>query len=280
MRVAVIGLGLMGASLCKAIKAYTAYEVFGYDSDEETMRKADEKAIYDGRIDKENLKTADVVVFALRPSTVLEVLPKYCPYLRDGATVMDVCGNKRIILDGMKSLQKKFPRLHFVGTHPMAGKEVGGIDNSSADLYKNAYAVIVPSDDKFAAEIAKTLYLAIGVKDVQIATPEEHDRMIAYTSQLAHVASSCYVQNPLSKTHRGFSAGSFADFTRVARLDADMWTELFLQNADNLSDSIEDLTDRLEQIRFALKSRDAERLKIILDYGNKCKNEADDDDRD
>ena len=284
MKIAVIGMGLIGASLSRAILENTDHEVYGFDIDAAVLKRADELSAHTRALREEDFKSLDLVIFALCPNTAIEQMKKICPKLRDGAIVADTCGNKRVIMREMCALKMQYPALKFVGTHPMAGKERGGIENSTAELFKGAYAVLVPAktNENFSAderncaiETVKQLYLSIGAKGVEICSAERHDEMIAYTSQLAHVVSNCYVQNPLSKEHSGFSAGSFADLTRVARLNPDMWTELFLQNRDNLISCIEDIAARIADIKSALADGDGARLKAILAYGTECKEIAD-----
>lgn len=276
MKIGVIGMGLMGASLTKAIVAKTPHEVYGYDIDSTVIAKASAQGAHTRALCKDDYAKLDMVIFALCPNTAIAEMNRVCPLLKEGAIVTDICGNKRDIVENMHLLKAQYPSLHFVGTHPMAGKEYGGIDNSTADLYVGAYCVLVPvSDDEYAVQTVKDLYMEIGAKGVEICTAERHDEMIAYTSQLAHVVSSCYVQNAHAVEHRGFSAGSFADLTRVARLNPDMWTELFLQNADKLGCCLDDIIARLIQFRTALGDCDGERLHAILSYGTACKEKAD-----
>ena len=282
MKIAIVGMGLIGASLSRAILKNTEHEVYGFDIDTAVLKRADEIGAHTRALCEDDYKDIDLVIFALCPTTAIERMKEVCPKLRDGAIVADTCGNKRIIMREMCALKEQYPALKFAGTHPMAGKERGGIENSTPELFQGAYVVLVPTDENCTAaddisaiEVIKKLYLSIGAKGVEICSAERHDEMIAYTSQLAHVVSSCYVQNPLSKTHMGFSAGSFADLTRVARLNPDMWTELFLQNKDNLVDCIDDISARLENIKSALADSDSERLKAILAYGTECKEMAD-----
>ncbi|MDE6302307.1 MAG: prephenate dehydrogenase [Clostridia bacterium] len=294
MKIAVIGMGLIGASLSRAILKNTEHEVYGFDIDAAVLKRADELGAHTRALCEDDYKNIDLAIFALCPDTAIKQMKSVCPKLKDGAIVADTCGNKRVIMRDMCALKKQYPALNFVGTHPMAGKERGGIENSTSELFQGAYVILVPAngniseeeyysadenstayDDNSAIGVVRKLYLSIGAKGIEICSAERHDEMIAYTSQLAHVVSSCYVQNPRSKSHVGFSAGSFADLTRVARLNPDMWTELFLQNKDNLVDCIDDISARLENIKSALTDGDGERLKAILAYGTDCKEIAD-----
>ena len=275
MKIGIIGLGLMGASLGRAIIKHTSHEVLGLDADDKITLRATELAAQTRPLSNDDYKKLDLVIFALAPKVAVCEMRRVCPLLKDGATVADICGNKRLIADEMKSLKAEFPALHFIGTHPMAGREFSGIEYSTPDLFKGAYAILVPVEDDYPIQILKDLYLEIGARGVEICTASRHDEMIAYTSQLAHAVSSCFVQNPLSSQHVGYSAGSFADLTRVARLNPDIWTELFLQNADNLSRCMDDIIDRLQAMNEAIKHGDGASLKAMLARGAACKETAD-----
>ncbi len=275
MKIGIVGMGLIGASLGRAIVKYTDFEVLGADTNPEVLKRADDLFAHTRALEDEDYGKLDVVIFALFPTAAIAEMDRICPRLKEGAIIADTCGNKRVIEKEMLALKEKYPHLRFVGTHPMAGREYAGIENSSAELFRDAWAILVPTGDDEAVNVIKELYINIGVKGVEVCSAQRHDEMIAYTSQLAHVVSSCYVQNPLSKSHAGFSAGSFADLTRVARLNPDMWTELFLQNRDNLAQCVDNMIERLTQFANALSDADGDRLKIILSYGTSCKERAD-----
>ena len=276
MKIAIIGMGLIGASLGRAILKYTSHEVYGFDVSAEVLERATELNAHNRALVDSDYKSLDLVVFALNPDIAISEMERVCPLLKNGATVADTCGNKRIICDEMTALKNKYPNLRFVGTHPMAGREYSGIEYSSYDLFKGAYMILVPIDnDIFSVALLNKLSLEIGFKGVEVCSAARHDEMIAYTSQLAHIVSNCYVQNPHSKEHAGYSAGSFADLTRVARLNPDMWTELFLQNRDNLLICIGDIKSRLEEMENAIGEGDGERLKELLAHGTVCKEIAD-----
>lgn len=276
MKIAIIGMGLIGASLGRAVLKYTSHEVYGYDIDAGVLERATELNAHTRALCDNDYKSLDLVFFALNPDIAIREMERVCPLLRNGATVADTCGNKRIIAGEMTALKNKYPNLHFVGTHPMAGREYSGIEYSTPDLFKNAYMILVPiGGDVQSVAVLNKLSIEIGFKGVEVCTAAHHDEIIAYTSQLAHVVSSCYVQNPHAKEHAGYSAGSFADLTRVARLNPEMWTELFFQNKDNLLSCIDDIKGRLENVERALKENDEAKLRELLAYGTACKEIAD-----
>ncbi len=277
MNIAVVGMGLMGASLAKAVLKYTPHKIFACDINGDTLRAAKESGACSEILSDDNSGDVDIIVFALRPRAAIAEMRKLCPKLKDGALVFDLCGNKRILADEMYALKRRFGALRFCGAHPMAGKERGGIANSDAELFRDCFVVLTPIDGDIAsAKEVENLFLRIGARGAKFATPKEHDEMIAYTSQLAHVLSNCYVQNPLALKHKGFSAGSFQDLTRVARLDPEMWTELFSENSDNLSSCIEDLIKRLSEFKDLLESGDNDAMKKSLEYGVECKARTED----
>jgi len=277
MNIAVVGMGLMGASLARAVLKYTPHKIFACDINADTLRAAKEGGACSEILSDDNIKDVDTVVLALRPKAAIDEMRKLCPKLKDGTLVFDICGNKRILADEMLALKRRSGALRFCGAHPMAGKERGGIANSDAELFRDCFVVLTPVDgDADSAKEVGDLFLKIGARGAKFATPCEHDEMIAYTSQLAHVLSNCYVQNPLALKHKGFSAGSFQDLTRVARLDPEMWTELFSENSDNLSSCIDDLIQRLSEFKALLDSGDCEAVKTFLEHGVECKAHTED----
>ncbi len=275
MKIAIVGMGLIGGSLGRALLKNTDNEVYGCDLDATALLKADMLRAHTRSIEDKDWGDVDMVIFALCPNAAIKSMREICPNLKDGAIVADTCGNKRIIVEAMRELETKYPSLFFVGVHPMAGREFSGISHSSATLFDRAYVIVVPvSQDIEKLSVVKQLFLDIGAQDVEICTADKHDEMIAYTSQLAHVVSSSYVKNGHSSEHAGFSAGSFRDLTRVAKLDPDMWTELFIQNKDNLVGDIDTLITHLKEYRDAINDNDPKRLRDLLADGVKCKEDA------
>lgn len=275
MNIAIIGLGLIGGSIGRATLKFTDNKVFGYDKDETVMIKAELLNAITCPLDKKNLKEADLIIVALSPKATAETLKKICPDLKDGAIVTDTCGNKRGIVAQMKQLENEYPNLNFCGVHPMAGREFSGISHSTATLFEKSYVILTPVNfDIQTVATVKQFYLSLQAQDVEICSADRHDKMIAYTSQLAHVVSSSYIKNNLSANHAGFSAGSFRDLTRVAKLNPDMWTELFLQNKDNLVGDIDCLISELQNYRNAINNGDAENLRLLLENGVKMKENA------
>ena len=192
--------------------------------------------------------------------------------------MIDCAGVKRCVCSQVEPVAAKYSWT-YIGGHPMAGREFSGCASARATLFENASMILCPAPDAAieAREAAKAFFLEAGFKSVRFCTPEAHDQMIAYTSQLAHVVSGAYVKNPLAARHKGFSAGSFQDMTRVARMNPAMWTELFLENDDLLLPALDDLILRLQGYREALASRDPAQLEPVRQEGNLCKPSLDTD---
>ena len=184
----------------------------------------------------------------------------------------DLCGVKRSVCEQLAPIAKEYG-FGYIGGHPMAGRERGGFVHSSEELFTGASMILTPdqSTDMRMLETLKAFFTDIGFAGLTFSTPEEHDRIIAYTSQLAHLVSSAYIKSPEAQRRRGFSAGSFRDMTRVAHLDEAMWTELFLDDADFLAEQLDILIDHLSEYRAALKAHDAEQLQALLKDGREKK---------
>lgn len=272
MNIGIVGLGLMGGSLGRALCKLTEHKVFATDKDEEAMMKGALLKAYHERLTHENAAEIDVLVMALLPSAMPSVAEEYLPLLKDGAVVTDIAGVKRPVVALMKELSAKFPSLSFAGGHPMAGREFSGVAHSAVNLFEGSTVLLVPVDSPLETLAAlKNLYTSVGAEGVVITSAEDHDKMISYTSQLAHVVSSAYVQSPSAHRHYGYSAGSFRDMTRVARMNADMWTELMTDNADYLAEEVRDIADRLDAFAACLEKGDAVALHDMLERGNETK---------
>ena len=268
----IVGLGLIGGSLARSIKFHSDHTVFGADIYETALLQAKLVNAIDGELTEENIGSCDVVLVALYPQVSVDWIIAHLDAFRPGALVMDCCGVKRFVCDRLfPAFQGK--QATFFGGHPMAGRERSGFTYAQDDLFENASMILCPAPgtDVETVRRAKEIFLGIGFGRVRFSTPPEHDEMIAFTSQLAHVVSSAYVKTSLAPKHRGFSAGSFQDMTRVARLNEDMWTELFQENDDLLLPQVQGLMDRLKEYRDALQSRDAERLRTLLREGREIK---------
>lgn len=272
MTIGIVGLGLIGGSLARSIQVHTDFEVLGADIQPQTMLQADLLGAIDGELNEGNLSRCDVVLVALYPAAIVSWITEHQDAFRAGAWVIDCGGVKETVCAPLQALAQDKP-WHYCGGHPMAGREFSGFRYAKDDLFDRASMILTPPRDAGPETLTwlKDFFLSIGFRRVQFTTPREHDEMIAYTSQLAHVVSSAYVKCPLAQKHRGFSAGSFADMTRVAQLNEEMWTELFFDNREALLPEIRGLIERLAAYGDALDSGDRETMKRLLREGREIK---------
>ena len=254
MNITVIGRGLIGGSLAKA-----------------AIRAGHDASAFD-KGEKPKVANADVVFIAVPPSTVVEVVDSIAQEVKEGSVVVDMTGVKGFVYEALKkhACSKRFT---FIGGHPMAGKEVTGWANSSADLFDGASMILVPypSCGRLVLDMLEALFRQLGFARVVFTDPAHHDEMIAFTSQLCHLISSAYVRDELAPDHAGYSAGSFRDMVRVGAPDPDIWTELFTLNRDALLPVLTRYIERLEDFREALEGNDSERLHRALENGVKAK---------
>lgn len=272
MKVGIVGLGLIGGSMAKSIKARTAHTVYGADLNGETMTLARMCGAIDGALTEQTIPQCDLLLIAIRPQAAVDWVQSHAASISKTAIVVDLCGVKRVVVAGIAPIAEA-SGFAYIGGHPMAGKERGGFTAATDSLYVGASMILTPDKrtDMQLLETLKVFFLDIGFAGLTFSDPEEHDRIIAFTSQLAHITSSAYVKSPEAQRRRGFSAGSFQDMTRVARLDEDMWTELFMDDADYLTAELDVLVRHLTEYLEALKARDAGKLRALLKDGREKK---------
>ncbi|MDD4843064.1 MAG: prephenate dehydrogenase [Anaerotignum sp.] len=268
MKIGVIGLGLIGGSMAKAIKQKTEHMVFGWDESEGVRYSARlAEAVHD-ILEDGNPSGCDLVIIALYPSLTVDYVNKFASEFKKGAMVVDCAGIKRGVCQPLEAVAKENGFI-FCGAHPMAGIERSGFTYSTPALFEGATMILTPYTGTNIAPMNELslFFKSLGFAKMQVATDAEHDQMIAYTSQLAHVVSSAYIKSELSPRFKGFSAGSFHDMTRVAKLNETMWTELFLDNNDFLANEIDGLIARLQDYSKAIREKDGEKLKGMLKEG-------------
>lgn len=272
MKIAVAGLGLIGGSLAKGFSELEGVSVLGLDNDNVTLARARLVNAIGGELNKENIGECDYIFIALYPKATTQFLEEYAPCISKNTVVVDCGGIKRSVCETGFKVAKKYG-FTFVGGHPMAGTQFSGFKYSRATMFDKASMILVPAKEERieVLEKVKALLVRIGFKSVSVSSPEEHDRIIAYTSQLAHVVSNAYVKSPNAQVHKGFSAGSYRDLTRVAKLNPAMWTELFMENGDNLAMEIDYLIKELQKYSDAIKKGDSEALTMLLEEGSKIK---------
>lgn len=268
INIAVIGLGLMGGSL---VKALNGYNIWGLDTNKDAVDNAlKDKYIQKGSYDYSNIEEmfswADVIMICTLPSIALDIINKYSSFITDDKILSDFCGVKTDIFNAVKN--KKY-----VSLHTMAGREKGGYNNSTESLFKNSNAIIIANDNASKEDIKKIedLALNIGCKNIIVSTEKEHDKMIAFTSQLMHIIACSIVNHKDFLASLGFEGNSLGDHTRVGTIDANMWSELFARNAHYLSLSLGEYIKRLEDFQKALQSKDREKLRELMLNSNNIK---------
>ena len=275
MIVGIVGLGLIGGSMAKA---YTekGHTVLGFDTNSVTQEYAVLSEICAGALNEDTLSQCELILLAAYPAGAEQWLRQMAPQISSQTVVIDCLGIKRRICQTGFDLAQQYGFL-FVGGHPMAGTHNSGLKYARANLFKGAPMVIVPPryDDMELLERIKQLLEPAGFGTITVTTAEKHDQMIAFTSQMAHIVSNAYIKSPTAGQHRGFSAGSYKDLTRVAWLNPDMWTELFLENGDYLLQELDYLITALSAYRRAIAEQDAPELRRLLDEGRQRKKEID-----
>lgn len=264
MQIGVVGLGLIGGSLARAIKKYTRHTVCGADRDKDVLAAAYAAGAIDCDTD---VSGCDLVFVCLYPRDCISYMLDTS--FKKGAVVADISGIKRFIArEVARPLLERGVR--YVGTHPMAGKETSGFVSSDADLFRGASFIITENEntDAEAVCLLTTLAEELGFWRVTKCSAQKHDEVIAYTSQLAHVVSNAYVKSEASQNFSGFSAGSFMDLTRVAKLNPEMWAELFVLNGDELVKEIDELQRNIAALRNAIIAGDEEALRNLLKDGS------------
>lgn len=274
-KVGVVGLGLIGGSIARAYKN-SGWTVYGFDTDGTILSYAGMSGVIDGVLDAESLKDCGIVHLAVSPAAAVGYLGKNAHLFNKDGMVIDDCGTKRMICEAGFGLAKQ-NGFTFVGGHPMAGTHLSGFKNSRANMFSGASMVVVPPvfDDIELLNRIKRLLEPMGLRRIVFTTAEQHDKMIAYTSQLAHVVSSAYVKSPTALQHKGYSAGSFRDMTRVSWLNENMWTELFLENRDFLGGELRLVIENLTKYAEAIEDNDGERLRGLLREGRIAKEQCD-----
>lgn len=272
MKIAIIGLGLIGGSMAKAIKMTKGHEILGFDIQDKVMKKALLLESIDQELNDSELKECDLIIVALYPRAAAEYIKEKGRFIGSNSIVVDCCGVKENVGREIQAVASEYG-FSYVGGHPMAGIEFSGFEYSKGNLFEKASMILTPPGDMDIniTQKLKDFFLSIGFGHVEITGAKKHDSIIAYTSQLAHVVSNAYIKSPRAEQHKGFSAGSYMDLTRVAKLNPKMWTELFLENRENLSMEIDELVDRLCLYRDAIKNGQEEYLYKLLDEGTKRK---------
>ena len=267
-KVAVIGLGIMGGSIAKALKKTDKYYVIGYNRTEEITKRALSDGAIDEIWDGVSPIDADITILAVNPNVTAKLFETLPSLLKRGSILTDICGVKAEVVK-MGEAVCKDKGIFFIGGHPMAGRERNGYDYSTEDLFFNRSYILTETanSDKETLNKLSQMALDMGCSDVTITSPEYHDKMIAYTSQIPHILAGAYMNSPTSATHKGYSAGSYHDVSRVASVDENLWSQLFLSNKDNLLYEIDILIRNLQDYKEAVARNDQSRLSGIIKTG-------------
>jgi len=275
MNVGILGLGLIGGSLARAY-AKNGHTVFAAEQDESMFEFAKLAGIVCNKLDPSTIPLCDLILPAIYAGGSARWLEDNAKYIRKGSLVIDCCGIKQEICKCGFALAEQYGFI-FIGGHPMAGSHHAGFKYSRSNLFQGAPMVLVPPkfDDPMLLERAKMVLAPCNFGSFSITTAQAHDKMIAFTSQMPHIVSNAYIKSPTAQSHRGFSAGSYKDLTRVAWLNPQMWAELFLSNKENILNELDFYINSLCEYKQAIESNDEERLIAILDEGRKRKEEVD-----
>jgi prephenate dehydrogenase len=275
MVIGVSGLGLIGGSLARAFSESGKHEVYGFDINRSSLLAAKLIGAVKDELNEKTISDCDIIFVALYPQDTVEYIKKNARLIKKGAIVADCGGVKRPVCTPCEKIAAE-NGFEFIGAHPMAGTQFSGFTRSRANLFKNATMIITPKENTDIRILHKfrSVLDDAGFGEVNFTSPEEHDRIIAFTSQLPHVISNAYVKSTTAVSQKGFSAGSYRDLTRVSKLNEKMWTELFFENKDNLIHEIDYLVDRLSEYSQALKDNDKDALAALLKEGTDSKIQA------
>ena len=275
MIIGVAGLGLIGGSLARALSESGKHTVLGLDINRSSLLAAKLVGAINDELNEQNIEKCDIIFIALYPQATVDFVEKFANKIKKGAIVSDCGGIKRPICNACEKLAEE-NGFNFIGAHPMAGTQFSGFTRSRGNLFKGATMIITPKEntDIRLLHTLRTVLDDAGFGEINFTSPEEHDRIIAFTSQLPHIISNAYVKSTTAVSQKGFSAGSYRDLTRVSKLNEKMWTELFLQNKDNLIKEIDFLVESLSEYSRALKNDDREGLVTLLKEGTDSKIQA------
>lgn len=272
MKIGVAGLGLIGGSLALALSK-SGFTVYGFDADEQTVSQAiGQGAVADASCKPDLVLGADCLFVALYPEQIVEFIKEHAHRIPKGALVLDCCGIKQAIFAQLAPLARTYGFV-FIGGHPMAGTENNGFSAACADLFAGASFILTPPESTPPSSLAcaQAIVKAAGFSTVRVTSPAHHDRMIAFTSQLPHVLACAYVKSPCYDDHADFSAGSFRDVSRVAHINPELWTELFLLNGPALCEEIDALQQHIAAMRDAIAAHDGETLTRLLAQARRIK---------
>lgn len=275
MKVGILGLGLIGGSLARAY-AKAGHSVYACEADEDILGFAQLAGVVAGELNDQTLPLCDLILLAIYPGGSIAWLETNAPHINSGALVLDCCGVKQEICRRCFPLAARYG-FTFVGGHPMAGSHNSGFKYSRSNLFQGAPMVLVPDrfDDIALLQRVKDALQPCKFGSFSVTTACDHDRMIAFTSQMPHILSNAFIKSPTALEHKGFSAGSYKDLTRVAWLNPQMWAELFLENRENVLQELDCYLHHLQAYRDAVAADDRQALIALLEEGKRRKEEVD-----
>lgn len=274
MKIIIVGLGVIGGSIAKALKQNTQHQVLGIDTNEDSLLDACSCGAIDGKASHEDLRSADMVYLCVYPDAALEFAEAHGPELKEGCVLTDTCGVKTAVCAGMDRLDGT-GKYVFVAGHPMAGKERSGFGASDPSIFVGASYILVPRDaPEWAVSLVEQQALSMGFGRTVRTDPRHHDQMIAFTSQVPHALACAYVTSPRCRDHHGFSAGSYRDVSRVANINDVLWSRLFLDNRDALTEELDELIGNLSAFREAVAAGDEGELRRLLKLAGDIKREV------
>ena len=275
MNVGILGLGLIGGSLARAY-AKAGHTVYVCDKDKDMLSFAELTGAVHGQLDESNIGICELILLAIYPDASASWLEDNGHLISNEALVLDCCGTKIEVCSRCFPVAEKYG-FTYVGGHPMAGNHNSGFKYSRSNLFLGAPMVLVPPrfDDIELLSRVKDLLAPCRFGSFSVTTAQEHDRMIAFTSQMPHIVSNAYIKSPTALGHKGFSAGSYKDLTRVAWLNPQMWAELFLDNQENILAELDFYINSLRAYRNAVADKDMDALVALLDEGRKRKGQVD-----
>ena len=275
MKVGILGLGLIGGSLARAY-SIAGHSVLAQERDASILSFAMLAGAVDGELNDETIASCDLILLAIYPDGSARWLEEHAHLISRETLVMDCCGVKDEVCRRCFPLAQRFG-FTFVGGHPMAGSHFSGFKYSRASLFRGAPMVLVPPvfDDMELLQRVKDALAPCEFGSYSVTTAQDHDRMIAFTSQMPHILSNAYIKSPTALEHKGFSAGSYKDLTRVAWLNPQMWAELFLENRENVLRELDYYIESLRAYQEAIRQEDLDTLTTLLEEGKRRKEEVD-----
>lgn len=272
MKIGIVGLGIIGGSYARALKPYH-YHIIGFDINPKTIDYAIQNNIVDeGYIETDKISECDIVFVCLYPNQTISFIKNHANKFKRDSIIMDVAGVKRHMINQLEMYFNDDFELVF--THPIAGSEKTGIENSNASIFKDANFIITPhkKNDDEKVNVARTLAKQIGFGKITLIDDVTHDKMIGFTSQLTHAIAIALVNSdPYNLSTSSFIGDSYKDLTRIAMINDSLWTELFFENKDFLTKNLDSFINEIQKVRDSIQNKDKETLSKIMKTSTKTR---------